>query len=182
MLNGLLTELNSLLWLRHVIFENAEGKEVSILVALKLILCNTSYYILGVRCKVNWSGANTDRSLGSCFSFCFHSETEAWYRGEKANISCCKHMEDAALFLHKTSIKQPLTSGDLVAKLCLITASPWTVASQDPLSMGFSRQEYWSGLPFPPPGKLPDPGIKPRSPALQADSLLTELKGRFFTD
>ena len=46
----------------------------------------------------------------------------------------------------------------------------WTVASQSPLSMGFSRQEYWNGLPFLPPGDLPDPGIKPESPALQADS------------
>ena len=44
-----------------------------------------------------------------------------------------------------------------------------------PLSMGFSRQEYWSGLPFPSPGDLPDPEIEPGSPALQADSLLTEL-------
>ena len=48
----------------------------------------------------------------------------------------------------------------------------WTVACQDPLSMGFSRQEYWSGLPCPPPGDLSDPGIKLGSPALQADSLL----------
>ena len=45
-------------------------------------------------------------------------------------------------------------------------ATPWTVAYQAPLSMGFSRQERWSGLPFPSPGDLPDPGIKPRSPAL----------------
>ena len=44
--------------------------------------------------------------------------------------------------------------------------------------MGFPRQEYWSGLPFPSPGDLPDPGIEPRSPALQADSLPTELQGR----
>ena len=51
-------------------------------------------------------------------------------------------------------------------------AVPWTVACQGPLSMGFSRQEYWSGLPFPSLGNLPDPGIKPGSPALQADSLL----------
>ena len=51
-------------------------------------------------------------------------------------------------------------------------ATLWTVAHQAPLSMGFSRQEYWSGLPFPSPGDLPDPGIKPRSPALQADALL----------
>ena len=44
--------------------------------------------------------------------------------------------------------------------------TPWTVAHQAPLSMGFSRQEYWSGLPWPPPGDLPDPGIEPVSPAL----------------
>ena len=52
--------------------------------------------------------------------------------------------------------------------------TPWTVALQAPLSMGFSRQEYWSGLPFPPPGDLPDPGIKPESLCLlhwQAGSL-----------
>ena len=51
-------------------------------------------------------------------------------------------------------------------------ATPWTVAQQPPLFKGFSRQEYWSGLPFPPPGNHPDPEIKPESPALQADSLL----------
>ncbi|KAM7226722.1 hypothetical protein CapIbe_022867, partial [Capra ibex] len=49
--------------------------------------------------------------------------------------------------------------------------TPWTVAHQAPLSMGFPRQEYWSGLPLPVPGDLPDPGIEPTSPALQADSL-----------
>ena len=54
-------------------------------------------------------------------------------------------------------------------------ATPWTVACQAPLSMGFSQQECWSGLPFPSPGDLPDPGIEPGSPALQADSLPTEL-------
>ena len=55
------------------------------------------------------------------------------------------------------------------------SCDPWTVARQAPLSMGFSRQEYWSGLPFPSPGDLPNPGIKPKSPALQADDLPTEL-------
>ena len=50
-------------------------------------------------------------------------------------------------------------------------ATPWTVANQVPLSMGFSRQEYWSGLPFPSPGGLPDPGIEAGSPALEADAL-----------
>ena len=56
-------------------------------------------------------------------------------------------------------------------------APPWTVAHQAPPSMGFSRQEYWSGLPFPSPGDLPDPGIKVRSPALQADALTYEPRG-----
>jgi len=53
-------------------------------------------------------------------------------------------------------------------------ATPWTIAYQASPSMGFSRQEYWSGLPFPSPGDLPDPGIKPRSPALEADALTSE--------
>ena len=57
-------------------------------------------------------------------------------------------------------------------------ATPWTVACQAPLFMGFSRKEYWSGLPFPSPGDLPDPGIEPGSPALQADSLPSELQGK----
>ena len=58
-------------------------------------------------------------------------------------------------------------------------ATPWTVAYQAPPSMGFSRQECWSGLPFPSPGDLPDPGIEPGSPALQADPLLSEPPGKF---
>ena len=57
----------------------------------------------------------------------------------------------------------------LVAKLCL---TPWTIAHQAPVSMGFSRQEYWSGLPFPSPGDLPEPGVEPAS---------SVLVGRFFT-
>ena len=54
--------------------------------------------------------------------------------------------------------------------------TPWTVAYETPLSIGFSRQEYWSGLPFLSPGDLPDPGIEPGSPVLQADSLPIELQ------
>ena len=57
-------------------------------------------------------------------------------------------------------------------------ATPWTIACQPPLSMGFPRQEYWRGLPFPSPGDLPDLGIEPRSPASLADSLPTELQGK----
>ena len=53
-------------------------------------------------------------------------------------------------------------------------ATPWTVARQTPPSMAFSRQEYWSGLPLPSPGDLPNPGIEPWSPAMQADALPSE--------
>ena len=56
--------------------------------------------------------------------------------------------------------------------------TPWTVAYKAPLSMEFSRQEYWSGLLFPLPGDLPDPGIEPGSPTLQADALLSEPPGK----
>ena len=56
--------------------------------------------------------------------------------------------------------------------------TPWTVAHQAPPSMGLFRQEYWSGLPFPSPGDLPDPGIEPRPPALQADALTSEPPGK----
>ena len=58
------------------------------------------------------------------------------------------------------------------------SATPWTAVHQAPLSMGFSRQEHWNVLPCPSPGDLPDPGIKPGSPELQADSLLSELPGK----
>ena len=57
-------------------------------------------------------------------------------------------------------------------------ATTWTVAYKAPLSIEFSRHEYWSGWPFPSPGDLPDPGIEPRSPALQADALLSEPPGK----
>ena len=57
-------------------------------------------------------------------------------------------------------------------------ATLWTVAYQASLSMGFSRQEYWSGLQFPSPGDLPDPGIEPRSSALEADALTSEPPGK----
>ena len=73
--------------------------------------------------------------------------------------------------LHSKVIFNYTYGGGVVAKSCPILATPWTVARQAPLSMGFSGQEYWSGLPFPSPGNVPDPEIKPRSRVLQADSL-----------
>ena len=74
----------------------------------------------------------------------------------------------------------PFSAGDkLLLCVCLVVSdsfsTPWTVARQAPLSVGFSRQEYWSGLPFPPLGDLLDPGINLTSPASSA------LAGRFFT-
>ena len=79
----------------------------------------------------------------------------------------------------------PKNDGLLTCKVsvCILShvglfAMLWTVAHHPPLSMGFSRQEYWSRSPFPPPGDLPDPGIKPRSPALQVDSLPSEPPGK----
>ena len=81
-----------------------------------------------------------------------------------------------SLCIRNTSLIHWTTSvcGGLVTKSCLTLATPWTVDYQAPLSMGLLRQEYWSGLPFPFPGDLPNPGIEPGSPALQAYPLLTE--------
>ena len=75
----------------------------------------------------------------------------------------------------KSRYNPSLVVDGLVAKSCPTLVIPWTIACQAPLSMGFFRQEYWSGLPFPSPGDLPGPGIEPRSPLLQADDLSTEL-------
>ena len=68
-------------------------------------------------------------------------------------------------------------------RVCMLShvwlfATPWTIAHQAPLSMGFPRQEYWSGLPLPSPGDLPDPGTEPGSPVLHADSLPSEPPGK----
>ena len=70
------------------------------------------------------------------------------------------------------------TPSVLVLSHVQLFATPMTVAHRAPLSMGFSRQEYWSGLPCPSPGDLPDPGIKPGSPTLQMDSLPSEPPGK----
>ena len=70
--------------------------------------------------------------------------------------------------------------GGLVTKSCPTLVTPWTIAYQAPLPTGFSKQEYWSGLPFPSLGDLPDPGIEPESLELQEDSLSTKLPGNSF--
>ena len=68
-------------------------------------------------------------------------------------------------------------TGGIVTESCPTLVTPWSVAHQAPLSMGFYRQDYWSGLSFPSPGDLPDPGIEPGSPQLPAGSLPTGLPG-----
>ena len=75
------------------------------------------------------------------------------------------------------------TQGKVKVKVKLLSrvrlfATPWTVAYQAPPSMGFSRQEYWTGVPFPSPGDLPDPGTEPGSPAFQAEALTSEPPGK----
>ena len=71
-----------------------------------------------------------------------------------------------------------VSSSSLSLRCVQLFVTPWTVAYQAPPSMGFSRQEYWSGLPFPSPRDLPDPGIEPKSPAFQADALTSEPPGK----
>ena len=101
-------------------------------------------------------------------------------------LLCLSVKSSGHLFYHKglSSIEHTLLSvcyvtpycgGGLVTKSCLTLATPWTVACQAPLSVGFFSQEYCGGLSFPSPGGLPDPGIEPGSLALQADSLQTAL-------
>ena len=70
----------------------------------------------------------------------------------------------------------------LVTQSCATLCDPWTVAHQAPLSMEFSRREYWSGLPFPPPGALPDPGIEPTCPAMAGRFFTTETTGKSYHD
>ena len=80
------------------------------------------------------------------------------------HITCYKHTHDYI------QVKVKVKSLSRVQ----LFGTPWTVAHQATPSMGFSRQKYWSGLPFLSPGDLPDPGIKPRSPALETDALTSE--------
>ena len=79
-----------------------------------------------------------------------------------------------AHFLQQMSLKSRFCSCCLVAKLCQTLAPPWTITCRAPLSMGFPRQEYWSGSPFPSPRDLPNPGIEPGSPELASGFFTTE--------
>ena len=110
---------------------------------------------------------------GAWFNICLHVNNE-WL---KFKINELKDilMQIHSIFIYKCSI-----TCVLFTQSCWLFASPWTVAHQAPLSTGFSWQEYWNGFPFPPPGDLPEPGIKPMSlvsPALQEEALLLSHQG-----
>ena len=94
-------------------------------------------------------------------------------QGLKPDLPHCKQI------LQHLRHKGPTGREGIVKLLSCVRlfATPWTVVYQAPPSMGFSRQEYWSGVPFPFPGDIPDPGIEPWSPALQADALPSEPRG-----
>ena len=85
-----------------------------------------------------------------------------------------KNREVQKSYVHGTSKQQKVKDAQSFLTLC----DPIDVAHQAPMSVEFSRQEYWSSLPCPSPGDLPNPGIEPRSPALQADSLPSEPPGK----
>ena len=85
---------------------------------------------------------------------------------------------DQAILFNSLTKNQVSEVSEVAQSLVSNSATPWSVAYQAPLTVGFSRQEYWNGLPFPSPGDLPNPGIEPGSPTLQADGLPSELPGK----
>ena len=95
---------------------------------------------------------------------------------KKGNAKEYSNYHIIALISHASKVKVKVKLKSLSHVRLFVT--PWTVAYQAPPFMGFSRQECWSGLPFPSPGDLPDPGIEPWSPAFQADTLLSEPPGK----
>ena len=99
-----------------------------------------------------WNDQNSHALLETTLENCLEASSEAKYMGT----------------LQSWKVKGLVAQ--LVKELVWLFATPWTIACQASLSMGFSRKEYWSGLPCPTPGDLPDPGIEPGSPALWADS------------
>ena len=114
--------------------------------------------------------------------FSFSLETMHIFNSFLISSVICWLFRSVLFSLHMFSIFNsfifPAVVGCLVAKSFPTLVAPWTVACQTPLSVELSRPEYWSWLPFPSPENLPNSGIEPGSPALQADSLPTELQGK----
>ena len=115
---------------------------------------------------------------GVCWLNFWREEAVRWRAKETAcgSILCWQNG-----FLRKNGNRDAALRGGLVAQSSPTFVAPWTIGCQAPLCKGFPRQEYWGGLPFPPPGNLPNPGIEPRSPALQVDCLPTALPGKIYS-
>ena len=96
----------------------------------------------------------------------------------QSKMAIKNHNTEHRVKTHTHKPGSPHQSESEVAQSCPTLCNLWTIAHQAPPSMGFSRQEYWSGVSFPSPEVLPDPGIEPRSPALQADALTSESPGK----
>ena len=129
---------------------------------------------LDERCECNWEMTNS-----ISMPVIPWSENVVEYRN--CNSGICYVMLCKAVFSCVMLLYAMLCYVTLVAQLCPALCDPmniWLVAHQAPLSIGFSRQEYWIRLPFPSPGDLPNPGTELRSPALQADSLPSEPPGK----
>ena len=122
---------------------------------------------LGDKLKIVYSGNVTIRNILSCYllSECFLLQNSK------------RRIQLWLMSVFPTILESPWKWKWKLSHVRLF-ATPWTVACQAPPSMGFSRQEYWSGLPFPSPGDLSNPGIEPGSPALQADALTSEPPGK----
>ena len=105
---------------------------------------------------------------------CYQENRETIFKRKKTSKSTCTTISLQCTEQVSSHVKVKVKSLSRVR----LFVTPWTVARQAPLSMGFCSQEYWSGLPFPSPGDLPDPGIKPGSPTLEANALTSEPPGK----
>ena len=144
-----------------MIINTWESEIVSCLVSLTL--CNP------IVCPWNFLSKNTEVGCHSLLQMIFL--TQVLNQG-------LLHCRLIFFFFFIWTVREAQQIYSEVAQSCPTLCDPWTIAHQAPLSMGFSRQEYWSGLPLPSPGDLPDPGIEPRSPTLQADALTSALPGK----
>ena len=120
---------------------------------------------------INWFGGKGEISFQIYLTFTTSNRINIQLKKLKSIKACLRDQLQQVLLVH---LNMPLCACCHFSHVQLF-ATPWTVAHQAPVSMGFSRQEYWRGLPFPPPGDLPAPGIKHASPVSPA------LVGRFLT-
>ena len=134
------------------------------------------------RSLVQWTGTHCLRALRRRAPLPMRGQvcsahTPTSRRGPRA--SRCRQVKSIQEQIHPTEITKLFISCEIKSfSRVRLFVTPWTVAYQAPPYMEFSRQEYWSGLPFPSPRELPNPGIEPRSPALHADALPSEPPGK----